>query len=206
MGVVINWAPKELFLAVHPTGADGHSFFTMMYVYLTARIARVVFDKPICKHVVLTLIFTCLGGIAVLAVLRLAGLGTLSYLAGFSLSYQNPLVWGLSIALVMYFAWHAKCPLWVGRFCTFIAPSLFGIFLVHEVLYVGWKGLVAIEKLLDGRFHPAGVICLTAVVVFFVCLVIDLFRRLCAFKVKSWVNPWLERVDHLPFLKELRSF
>ena len=93
--------------------------------------------------------------------------------------YNSPLAWMMGCAVVVYFVKYVQFPVWVSRFSAFLAPSMFGVYLLHNVA-IGYENYVHWQQLI---YHSLGgasgliVVILHAMMVFVGCLLFDLIRR-----------------------------
>lgn len=94
-------------------------------------------------------------------------------------NYNLPHVWMMALATLMLFVWHVKVPSWLGRACAWIAPSMFGVYLMHNETY-GGKELfrVPTRMLCDAGLHPFFALVIAALFAFCACICIDLARRM----------------------------
>lgn len=188
------WLPTHGFGLLAPRGVDGHSLMLFVFVYFTMRLVRLSEFGRISKRVLM------LGGVLFVAMFaffalidRISiffGAGHLSGIGDVFSAYHGPHVWIAAAALVLFFVWHVRVPDWLGRVVSFCAPSMFGIYLLHETTSFGsWFYKIPQKWMADAwGLHPVWSILLSAVVAFGVCLAIDLCRRFGVWCIKRiWV-------------------
>lgn len=198
IGVVLNWSPYTRWAtAVCPLGAGPFTIFNMVFVYVTARMARrLEFDfgrRRLAWSAVAILvggILLCGGVNAASYVLRHKPVTGMAF-GGYS-SYDAPHIWLFAVAIVMYFARYVRVPEWLGRLGAFVGPSTFAIFLFHHATCFGNDIYRVQQFALVDRWgvHPLPIIAVTAVSTFVLCLMVDLLRRV----VFGLVRPRSERV------------
>lgn len=149
--MTLTWCPGHLFTGVNANHVSQFSFTTMVFVYCTGRLVRVMFPRPLSLKVLLLgpLVFlgTILvigGGKTLLQVYRGKPHGAAAW--DFLTVYNAPHVWVMAISMLLIFAWHVKCPLWLGRVCSFLAPSMFSVYLIHEVSPLGRCAISFLEQ------------------------------------------------------------
>ena len=91
-------------------------------------------------------------------------------------AYSSPVSIGVA-AIAFTLVRRVPCPAWVGRFCAFLAPSLFSVYLLHTHAF-GFHRIAVYKNYLLELHVPYLVTCvLLGVGVFSVCVVVDLVRR-----------------------------
>lgn len=184
VGMFFAWAPLHLMSGVAPSGGSQFSFLQLMFVYVTARLAHAMDIKIQWRHLILGG-----GGLYVVIMLILGG-GMILMLSlfrknysGYTLyswtSYDAPHVYLMALVLVMVFAQKVRVWPWLGACCRFCGASMFGVYLLHHSADVGPWLMVGVEdQLMALMALPSWLIVfLGAVIVFFVCLCVDLMRR-----------------------------
>lgn len=185
-GMVCAWAPQCALTGIWPSGLSRCSFLTVLFVYFCARVLRVILNGrqiPRCWLVVLLL------GYFVVAVSCVAGwLGYLHFkgipwnlkLLETYWDYYAPQVVMCAVAALLYFAWYVKVPEWIGKLVAFLGPSMFGVYLLHDVLHFSrTHTYVVLQNWLIASFdpHPLFVLFAAALVTFAACVAMDLLRR-----------------------------
>ena len=153
-------------------GVTAYSALTLMGVYVVARIGRGLYDAgrlPRANSV--RLIFIAL------ASLILASIGFGDYNSPFSLVIS---------AIAFYAAFHLPVPKAIGRLGALLGPSMFSVYLLHSHGY-GWCYLQHLEDycLENLHFPLFFAYCTVALVVFGVCVLADLLRRLCVMRYRK---------------------
>ena len=112
-------------------------------------------------------------------------------------TYHAPHVWLFAIVLLMTFLWHVRVPGWLSKVCSYVGPSTFGIYLIHDVMPVGKHLYWIPERYLYESlgWHPTVCIVLSAIITFVACLMIDSVRRLLVVGLKAKSERLLRRVD-----------
>lgn len=183
VGMTLSWIPGHLNTAV-ASGSGSWSLLCLLFVYVSSRSARCVFEKPIPMRYllwglsVLPIGICICGGINIIAKVIKGSTATWSMLNWLSV-YDAPHVWLFALFVLMLFVWHVNFPDWVKRFCTAIGPSMFGIYLMHEVMHNG-RLIYRIPQgwLYSRGLSPLGCVILTAISTFLICLAVDTIRRL----------------------------
>lgn len=164
--ILVNWLSGNPYISLTAYDVGPFSLVQMVFVYFTVRVVRLT---DLAKRIRLWHI-----GLAVLVFVG----GSLA-IRGARANYLAPHVIAMAIAMFILFEKFVKVPAWLGRVCVWAAPSMFGVYLLHEVtsfgkvfhrVPVGWCvdfGLPAWLSILVG-----------AAVCFAICLGIDVVRRI----------------------------
>ncbi len=112
--MLLSWAPFHLMGGVAPSGGSRFSFLQLMFVYLTARVARTLDVKVRLRHVLgcvmlYVLMVLLLGGGCVLLKM-LTGRPSNAYDITFYTCYDAPHVYLMATILVMVFAQKVRIP------------------------------------------------------------------------------------------------
>ncbi len=101
--------------------------------------------------------------------------------------YNMPLVWITACLLFLFFK-SLTLPNWMSQTATFLGRSMFGVYLLHESnLFIGFYQKFSRYLAENAIFLPhISIIVLTAIIVFNVCLVIDLLRRACVWSLRRF--------------------
>lgn len=142
---LLSWFPGHLLLPFSPAGVSGQSLFLFVFIYASVRLVRIFYDvQAISKRF---FVWACMAFAAVMSIC-----GTLALIyrwhKGMTLNgrcfgawttcgYDAPHVWILAIAIVIFFVVKVRVPHWLGRVCGFLAPSMFGVYLMHTVTSFG---------------------------------------------------------------------
>lgn len=182
IGIALNWAPRQLFSGVIPAGAGPFSLLTMVFVYVTARMVNVCgwaefFTKRRCLYAVFIYVggaFLFSGIPAIVKGGHMSGEAWIKFT-----SYDSPYVWLLAIAIMLYFFKFVRLPERVGKIFAFLAPSMFGVFLLHHTTGFGPLIYCIPQKWLATRttLSPVIIVLITGVCTFAICLAADLMRR-----------------------------
>ena len=177
LGVFFAWGPLRLITGVNPIGVESGSFFTLVFIYLTARMARKFFVKPIpLKHLLVAGFLMFFAMVVFITAAKYCSMVDM----GFAKSRLAPYSYGLSLVSFLIFVWHINIPKWLGRFCLFLGPSMFVVYLIHDVTHIGRLLYIIPQKWMYERtsIHPFFIVLISALLAFFICLTIDLVRRL----------------------------
>ena len=161
--VLRSWLPTS-------AGLQNYSGFMFMGIYLIAGVWR---EFDFARHVGCG-VFCCL--IAITAIYPLS-LG--AYSSPFSIA-----VAGMAFCLCK----RLVLPAWGERICSFISPSLFSIYLIHTNQF-GFEILCRLRTYLAEDYCPYPLACfITGVVVFAICLAIDMIRRILVFPCQGLIK------------------
>lgn len=177
LAITLEWFPRNAFTAVSPAGIDkGYSIIMFVFVYLTARLVRL--KNVVLKDWQLALGATVYFG-GVLSLNRLLGLLTrLGFERSDYTTYNAPHVIVMAIIALYFAAKRLKLPQWVGRIAIFLAPSMFGVYLLHDVVVFGHQLYKIPQMMLYERgAHPILAIVCSACIAFCAGILVDLFRR-----------------------------
>ena len=107
-------------------------------------------------------------------------------------------VHGTRNALLMLFAWHIDMPRIIKNICSYVGPSMFGVYLIHEVMHNGREIYKIPQACLSSLgCSPFACVVITAMSTFTFCIVVDLVRRLLVRSLKGITDPWVERLESL---------
>lgn len=170
---VINWLSGEI-VDLHVQGwIHGHSFSTICFVYVTARVIRLM---GLCENIKTS--YLCMLFISAASMnLLLAWLRYTTLIAGFG-GYNSPFVIIMAVTSFLLFC-RIKLPSVVEKGVAYCAPSMFTVYLLHDGIpnhYVR----SCYTRLLSAMLQYMGVaeaLLLTAIAVFALCLIIDIIRR-----------------------------
>ncbi len=194
-------------IAMRMSAADGgfssYSYLTLALVYVSARVARKLFSQPIkCKALLWGSIVFPLGTLVCVLQRILPSLlaGTKCEVPQLDAMYNYPHVYLFAIILVLLFLWHIKLPEWLKRICNTIAPSMFGVYLLSDVIFRG-REIIRIQEFWlfnNTSFSPLFIIVACAVSTFCFCTLFDLvFRRTLVRVIAPIAYPALNRLDLL---------
>ena len=85
----------------------------------------------------------------------------------------------MAFVVLLFFVCHVSVPEKFAKTIRFISPSMFGVYLLHDATDFG-KFLYQIpehEMISRISCHPIVAISVSAIVVFVLCLLVDLMRR-----------------------------
>lgn len=202
-GMVLNWVPNHFFTGLSASGGESHTLLTMVFVYVTMRLVATSQNGNAIRAVVLFAPIAYLLTI-VTGALWAASRGLIKgYEFTFSsmkwiTDYNSPGVWLMAIWFVTVFATKIKIACGPGRVVNFLAPSMFGVYLLHDTTSFGHRIFqIPQEWLRDNTsLSIATVITVSAFVVFAAGLLIDLTRRIgLALLFRDKINTLLSKVD-----------
>lgn len=186
LGVTLTWLPKHFFSAVAPRGVCSCSFFTLLFVYCTARACRYILAEKIISLPKLIAVVGLLpggmllmgGGVAMWKFVRGSETFVWSVFAT-KIDYLSPFIWPVAIAIFLVFLWHLHFPIWMESLCRWVSPSLFAIYLIHDVLFYGRNlYLVPQREFYAIGLHPFICIVASGFVAFCAGAIVDAVRRL----------------------------
>lgn len=188
LALILQWfTPLHDVLGIYDTGAGtlwmlGTSLMTA--VYTITRLVRTsgVFDGK--WHIILG---------AVAAVL----IGVTATKNALWWNFGSPAIWGMGIAFTGWFITTVKIKK-TGGLWAFISPSMLGVYILHENTKVGplvWSTVQ--RRLFAVGLHPFGCVMASAVVVFMLCLAIDLMRR-AGLMLFRRVIKWIQTRNRFP--------
>ena len=153
-------------------GLTAYSFLTLLGVYITARFVRRLYDSNDRFKACVGNMKIVLPTVVIALILSAAGLG----------DYNSPFAVVLA-GCVFLIVKGCRIPSWLGRICAFLGPSMFSVYLMHSHGQA-WSYLVRIENAILGMGMP---ICIayvgTAAVIFLVCVLLDMPRRIIVYIV-----------------------
>lgn len=188
--IIFGWLPlSDLGINLRPSGCSSHTVCAMAYVYLLARcLALLRADERVGVGLLVTMAITSWTLMVgwVLAGHWFRDNGTVFgwLLRADGWSYLSPFVVLTASSVFLVFL-RISIPCWLCRICSFLAPSVFGIYLYHSAVNpetscafmerlqqteIAWMG--------SGVLSVAFVAFSSAVVVYFLGVMLDLFRRM----------------------------
>ena len=201
IGMTLAWIPGHLNTAVSPSGGGAWSFLCMTFVYFTARVAKTVFTSPLPKRklavglLVLPIGLIICGGARVAICLMKGKAFTWDMLNWLSV-YDAPHIWLFAIILLMLFAWHIDMPRMLKNICSYVGPSMFGVYLIHEVMHNGREIYRIPQAWLSSLgCSPFACVVITAMSTFTFCIVVDLVRRSLVYMLRGITDPWIGRLE-----------
>lgn len=162
-------------VGLKPHGTGGFTIITFIFIYVTARLLCHAVDEewlPVRWFVRGAL------GVFALGVLALC-VGCWGHLDHYPL-YDSPHVYLMALAMLLVFVKFVRVSESIGRFVGWISPSMFAVYLIHNVASFG-PSLYQVPQrwLLDHTaIHPILIVFLTAMTTFVLCTLLDLLRRL----------------------------
>lgn len=179
VGFVLEWSPLGVKLGFCHCGEQVYSLFTFVFVYLTVRVVRVS-DFDLRRWALPITI----GFMAMTFAIFLVG-GRVELIAKLQ-NYRAPHVWMMAIALVGIFSKVKSIGKRGDKIISVIAPSMFGVYLLHDTTSFGSLLYRVPEAYLAGLGCPIWVaILLSATLTFLVCVAVDICRRSCIEGVKA---------------------
>lgn len=180
--ILVNWVSRNHYFGILAYDIAPFTLVQMAFVYLTVRLIRLtdIVERLKAWHVVLAVIVFVLGCL-------FAGSARTNYVA--------PHVIAMAIAMLLLFEKFIRVPQWLGRVCVWAAPSMFGVYLLHEVSSYGKLFHRVPAQYLTDHFAlpPALVVFLSAIVCFAICLLLDVARRYSLMGVKVLCEKALKR-------------
>ena len=195
-GMFLNWLPYNGFSGCVPSGGGSHTILTMVFVYVTARLIALAKNISLERR-----ILWC--AIPVVAIMGLVGGGIWLY-PGITwdnvkwlTDYNSPITLIFAISIVILFVRKVNLPLWLNRGSAFLAPSMFGVYLLHDTTSFGHTMIQASQAWLQNKtfLGVSTVIVLSAMIVFALGIAVDLFRRAGVALFRNKLNALLSKVD-----------
>lgn len=205
VGMLLAWFPLfSRIVACRPFGGGPLSILTMIFVYVTARTAR-LFDLRFTWRKFLAVCLSyqfalCLFGGTVVAyrlyIIHKPVFGAnLMWLS----TYDAPHVWLMAIAILLFFVQKCRLPQWLESACAFCAPSMFPVYLLHLNCGKGIQDLLLrspLEYVYNQlNFPPLIAATIGAAFCFSVCLLFDLVRRFMLMPFRSLLARCFTRID-----------
>ncbi len=185
LAVILKWLPTHGMTAVNASGWGSHTFNTLLFVYVTMRVVRLCdfawFNKRRLGMILLGCITFLLLSLPVrISLYRILGkeVETCLDIMRFQ-GYDMPLIWIMAISAFLFFR-HLSLPQWLVRVAAFCAPSMFGIYLFHDVSVLKVFLYQRPEAWLHATFPQlpiAVIILMCTCLCFTVSLGVDLLRR-----------------------------
>ena len=160
----------------------GGTFFTVLFVYLSARLFSCIF-KPDFLHLKrLFLVFAgCIVGCIFSVLVSYCKFGVLNIWTAIEFNgYNAPHIWMFAIAVVAFAANRLRLPTVINRVGGWLAPSMFAVYLFHECMPWSYD-LYRIPQAWLSRvtaIYPVCIILICAICVFAVSIMADMARRL----------------------------
>lgn len=160
------------------SGLTELSFLTLIGIYIVARLLHQN-KQLMIKYVS----FFSNKGLMVFFV------GVVLFLASMGLSNLNSPIAVILAGLMFFLFSHIRMSLYWGLICKWLAPSMFSIYLLH-VHRAGWQYIKVIEQyfVMELGLSVYLTFLLTALLIFTVCLVLDVPRRLFVFGWKNFIK------------------
>ena len=182
LAMFLSWLPGGCRGLFSVSGWGSHTFSTLLFVYVTARVARLLrWDERFGRWAGLVCLVLSVGfavGVALSAVIEWPRGGFSTCMRVVRVGYHAPFVWVIALAALLFFlrlrVWN-----WLGRVACFLGPSMFGIYLLHESrlqVYLYQRP----EAWMSAHFPqlPSVLIVLAAALLCFtITLSVDLLRR-----------------------------
>lgn len=190
-GVVMNWLPLHGLSGLSFQGS--YSVMLMIVVYVTANVMRKL-DLNISKLQCVCIAVACLFGILITScvpALLLAHLGKQIRMGTFIwfTNYNAPHIMLMALIVLYFFAEYVKVSAWLSRIIIFCSPSMFGVYLLHEVTSFGRKIYTMPEQWLANAtdLNPCVIVLISASITFVLCLCVDLLRRIAVRTIRAFV-------------------
>ncbi len=198
--MALSWLPKVgVYLGFSVRGWGSHMFGQALFVYVTLRVLRLSgLGERLSKRQVWLLLGLFGGLFAVCAVSGMfllwmkKGAYTCYAFSGLLGYNALPVVFCAAASLLLFT--RLRVPAWLARTASFIGPSLFAIYILHNANLTGrhvWLPLC--ERFLVSHaawLTPWGILLTETAMAFTLCLAVDLIRRalwagLCAWRRRS---------------------
>lgn len=193
LAVTLDWLPLLNLSGVSVSGWGSHTFNTLLFVYVTLRVFRLAWPSWLTPQRIIIIALALLAVQLLSIPAKALGYAMLGkppiqnclYVLS-SQGYDMPLTWLCAVFAFLAFR-QLRIPVWLTRLATFLGPSMFGIYLLHE------SKLRAIlyqrpELWLNDAcpwLTPVGIVLVSAVFCFSVSLAFDLLRRVGLLMISS---------------------
>ena len=160
----VNWMSGNSYIGLIAYDIGPFSLVQMVFVYFTVRLVRLTDIAKVIRwpHLVLVIGFYCC--VAVVLPSRT--------------NYIAPHTIAMAVAMLTLFEKYVKAPKWLEHVAVWAAPSMFGVYLLHEITCFGKSfHRVPIEWMTRYGCPPAIAIVFGAIACFVMCILIETFRR-----------------------------
>lgn len=161
----INWLSGNSYIGLVAYDIGPFSLVQMVFVYFTVRLVRLtnVAEMVRVKHL-LTAILVFFACAIVMPASRT--------------NYIAPYTIVMAIAMLLLFEKYVRVPNWLEKVCVWAAPSMFGVYLLHDVTSFGKMFYRAPMSLMIDLAVPSYVVViLCAIICFCVCFSIEFVRK-----------------------------
>lgn len=172
--VFINWVSRNCYFGILAWDVYSHTLVNMVFVYFTVRLFRLTNMIEHVKrwHLAVT-------GVVFVSGCLVLGNSRTDYIAPYTIA--------MSLALFILFERFIVLPQGLCRLCVWMAPSMFGVYLLHGPTSFGKLfHRVPLQFLVERGFSPELAIVIAAVVCFVICLALDLMRRYAIIRLKGF--------------------
>lgn len=193
--MVVSWLPLSWFnIDVKIIGWEAHSMNQLMFMYWTGRVlSQYQWTKKIQVWKILIasiMLMAANFGWAIATGLTRQSAFWQSILVHNKI-YNNPIVIALSVSVFLIFI-RVGFPAFLKNACTFLGPSMFSVYLLHEAS----SHLVSVSLYSRYLVFYRGTdltcrvcsVALTACLVFSICVIIDLIRRFAGHLITRYEN------------------
>lgn len=173
----VNWMSGNSYISLVAYDIGPFSLVQMVFVYFTVRLARLTDVAKMIRwqHIVLVMIFYCCAAVVLPS----------------RTNYIAPHTIAMAVAMLTLFEKYVKAPKWLEHVAVWAAPSMFGVYLLHEVTCFGKSfHRVPVEWMTRCACPPAMAIVFGAIVCFLACIIVDWLRREIAgviVKLLRWI-------------------
>lgn len=164
--ILVNWFSRNSYVSLLAFDVTPFALVQMVFIYFTVRLVRLtgIAEKIHCWQLM---------GVMMLFVLCVVFMRT------DRTNYLAPYVIAMAISVLIVFVRYVRIPALLGRLGIFAAPSMFGVYLLHETTSFGREFFRRPYGILvDSGCSPGVAVLLSAVICFGICVVVDLVRRL----------------------------
>ena len=190
-----SWSPKHFFTGIHATGFGHQTYAMMLFVYLTARVARKCLKKAVpLRHLAIAVLayFTMVIAFSMLLIWNDATdyprvLGICEHCR----VNHAPMVYLVAIVFLLVFAWHVHLPNRFGRIVLSVSPTMFGVYLFHLVI------LLPIEQHLANNvtWHPLMTMLASSCIAYVASIAVDMLRRVLVNMFRKQIDMRLQALD-----------
>jgi len=181
LGLTLTWSPKHLFTYVSAPEFTQCSFLLLLVVYVSARLMRLTgLGVKIGRFRLCVLCWLILVASVIVYGLALKVLtGCTEWQFGLTWSFASPAVWITGLVIVTWAVQRKGSYGFLGKVCTWMAPSMFAVYLIHETTSFGRMTYLPIERMFVEceSIHPFFAVLAASAVAFISCAMLDIVRR-----------------------------
>lgn len=176
--IFVNWFSRNSYIGLLAYDVTQFTLVQMVFIYFTVRLVRLtgIAEKFRCWQLIGTMVLFVL----------CAG-----FVRADRTTYLAPYVIAMAIAVLIVFERYVRIPSWLGRLGVLAAPSMFGVYLLHETTSFGREFFRRPYGIfVDSGCSPGVAVFLSAVVCFVLCVSLDCVRRILVHCGRKMLSCW----------------